>query len=205
MLCLQFPNKLIHIIEGWIQPRSRVLDLGCGDGTLLNDLIEKKQVDGIGVEISQDMIVKCLGKGISVYQADIDRGLSQWDELSFDYVVLNATLQVIHRPVNVINEMLRVGRCAVISVSNFGYWENRVRILLKGCITNEMRLTGSWHDTPVIRFVCLSEFRSFLCGMGVEVLDARFFLPFDIAVRKTRTPLDNLLVKEAIFMLGRGK
>ena len=193
------------IIEGWIQPRSRVLDLGCGDGTLLSDLIEKKQVDGIGVEISQDMIVKCLGKGISVYQADIDRGLSQWDELSFDYVVLNATLQVIHRPLSVINEMLRVGRCAVISVSNFGYWENRLKILLHGCITNEMRLTGSWHDTPVIRFVCLSEFRACLAGMGIEVLDARFFLPFDIAVRKTGTHLDNLLVKEAVFMLGRAQ
>jgi len=194
-----------NIIENWIQPRSRVLDLGCGDGSLLSDLIVKKQVDGIGVEISQDMVVKCLGKGISVYQADIDRGLSQWDELSFDFIILNATLQVIHRPYNVINEMLRVGRCAIISVSNFGYWSNRVGIMLKGCMSAQMRLVGNWHDTPVIRFVCLSEFRRSLREMGIAVIDARYFLPYNIAVKKPGTSLDNLLVKEAIFMLGRGR
>jgi methionine biosynthesis protein MetW len=200
---LTIPEQTRRIIEEWIQPRSRVLDLGCGDGTLLSDLIRKKQVDGIGVEISQDMIVQCLAKGISVYQADIDHGLSQWDELSFDYVILNATLQVIHRPHHVISEMLRVGSSAVISVSNFGYVMNRLGIMIRGSMAGRMRLAGAWHDTPVIRFVSLSEFRRSLHDMGVEVLDARFFLPYDTAVKRTRTPLDNLLVKEAVFLLGR--
>jgi methionine biosynthesis protein MetW len=198
---LTIREKTQHIIEDWIAPQSRVLDLGCGDGTLLSRLTQRKQVDGIGVEISRDMIVKCLGKGISVYQADIDHGLSQWDELSFDYVILTATLQVIHRPYNVITEMLRVGRCAVISVSNFGFAANRLGIMLKGRITDGMRLTGDWHDTPVIRFVCLSEFMGSLTEMGIDILDARFFLPFDLAVKK-KMPLDNVIVKEAIFMLG---
>jgi methionine biosynthesis protein MetW len=197
-------EKTQHIIEDWIAPQSRVLDLGCGDGTLLSRLTQRKQVDGIGVEISRDMIVKCLGKGISVYQADIDHGLSQWDELSFDYVILTATLQVIHRPYHVINEMLRVGKCAVISVSNFGYAANRLGIMLKGRITDEMRLTGDWHDTPVIRFVCLCEFIRSLKEMGIDILDARYFLPFDLEV-KTEMPLDNLFVKEAIFMLGHNR
>jgi methionine biosynthesis protein MetW len=197
-------EKTQHIIESWIKPHSRVLDLGCGDGTLLRRLTERKNIDGIGVEISCDMIVKCLGKGISVYQADIDHGLSQWDELSFDYVILTATLQVIHRPYNVINEMLRVGRCAVISVSNFGFLANRFGMLIKGRITDEMRLTGDWHDTPVIRFVNLKEFIRSLTEMGVDILDARYFLPFDLEVR-TKIPLDNLIVKEAIFMLGHNK
>jgi methionine biosynthesis protein MetW len=194
-------EKTQHFIEGWIAPQSRVLDLGCGDGTLLNRLTQRKQVDGIGVEISRDMIVKCLGKGISVYQADIDHGLSQWDELSFDYVILTATLQVIHRPYNVINEMLRVGRCAIISVSNFGYLANRLGIMLKGRMADEMRLTGGWHDTPVIRFVSLKEFIISLTEMGIDVLDARYFLPFNLAMG-TKMPLDNLIVKEAVFMLG---
>jgi methionine biosynthesis protein MetW len=193
-----------NIIEDWIALNSRVLDLGCGDGTLLSRLTENKKIDGIGVEISQDMIVKCLSKGISVYQADIDHGLSQWDELSFDYVILTATLQVIHRPHHVINEMLRVGRCGVISVSNFGFFTNRFDIMLKGRMTKEMRLTLDWHDTPVIRFVCLSEFKKSLKDMGIEILDARYFLPYDITV-KTKMPLDNLFVKEALFLLGQSR
>jgi methionine biosynthesis protein MetW len=197
-------EKTQSIIESWIQPQSRVLDLGCGDGTLLSRLSERKKVEGIGVEISRDMIVKCLGKGISVYQADIDHGLSQWDELSFDYVILTATLQVIHKPYNVINEMLRVGRFAVISVSNFGYALNRLRIMLDGRMTDDMRLSRQWHDTPVIRFVCLSEFVRSLAEMDIDILDARFFLPFDQVV-KTKIPLDNLIVKEALFMLGHNR
>jgi methionine biosynthesis protein MetW len=201
---LTIRDQTQHIIGEWITPKSRVLDLGCGDGTLLNRLTENKQIDGIGVEISQDMIVKCLSKGISVYQADIDRGLSQWDELSFDYVILTSTLQVIHRPYNVIHEMLRVGRCAVISVSNFGYFTNRLNVMLNGCISDEMRLTGTWHDTPVIRFVCLTEFWSSLEEMGIEVFDARFFLPLNIPV-KTKMPFDNLFVKEALFLLGQAR
>jgi len=191
-----------RIIEDWIEPRSRVLDLGCGDGTLLSRLSHTKHVEGIGVEISRDMIVKCLEKGVSVYQADIDHGLSQWDEFSFDYVILTATLQVIHRPYDVIHEMLRVGHYAVISVSNFGYVSNRSVILRNGCMSMEMRLDANWHDTPVIRFVCLSEFMRSLKEIDVRVLESRFFLPFNVT-SKTRVPLENLLVKEALFMLGR--
>src|SRR5512136_408455 len=155
----KIPRQNYPIIESWVSPGSRVLDLGCGDGTLLSGLVERKQVEAIGVEIAQEMIVKCLGKGISVYQADIDRGLSQWDDLSFDYVILNDTLQVITRPQKVIDEMLRVGRYAIISVSNFGYLGNRLRVLFEGRMSMKVRFAGSWHDTPVIRFFSLMEFR----------------------------------------------
>ncbi len=195
-------EKTQYIIEEWIHPRSRVLDLGCGDGTLLSRLARNKQIDGIGVEISQDMIVKCLEKGISVYQADIDHGLSQWDEMSFDYVILTATLQVIHRPYHVISEMLRVGRYAVISVSNFGYVANRMAIMRSGSVSDEMRLAGNWHETPVIRFVCLKEFMASLGEMDMVILESRYFLPFHLS-SKNRLPMENLFVKEAVFMVGR--
>lgn len=190
-----------NIIEDWIQPRSKVLDLGCGDGALLSRLTEKKHIEGTGVEISQEMIVKCLGRGISVYQADIDRGLSQWDDLSFDYVILTATLQVIHRPYRVISEMLRVGHYAVISLSNFGYIANRISIMHNGSMSGKMRLSGHWHDTPVIRFVCLNEFMRSLDEMDIKILDARYFFPMGIT-RNTGAPLGNIFVKEALFMLG---
>jgi methionine biosynthesis protein MetW len=189
------------IITEWITPGSRVLDLGCGDGTLLSNLIKHKQVHGIGVEIAEEKIIACLKKGISVYQADIDQGLSNFDDLNFDYVILNATLQVIHKPYKVIEEMLRVGRFAIISISNFGYISNRLRVLCTGRVSDHIRLTGGWHDTPVIRFVSLEEFSSSLETMGIAVMDARFFLPLG---RITKHPLfKDLLVKEALFKLRR--
>lgn len=198
----KIPGHAHDLIEQWVEPSSRVLDLGCGDGTLLDRLRRSRQVHGIGVEISQDMIVQCLSRGISVYQADIDHGLSQWDDLSFDYVILNATLQVIHKPYDIITEMLRVGRYAVISVSNFGFLLNRASVLFRGRISGDVRAAGTWHDTPVIRFVCLDEFRASLKEMGIDIMDARHLLPLGIVTR-ARTPLDNLLVREAIFLLRR--
>jgi len=194
------PRRNYPIIESWIEPGSRVLDLGCGDGTLLSGLVEKKQVEAIGVEISQDMIIRCLQKDICVYQADIDRGLCQWHDRSFDYVILNDTLQVITRPYDVIREMLRVGRYALISVANFGYIGNRFRILLHGCMSTKTLFPGSWHDTPVIRFVSLYEFRKSLHSMGIEIVDARFFLAFSLVVSRTGL-LVNLLARHGIFKL----
>jgi methionine biosynthesis protein MetW len=198
----KIPRNNYPIIEEWIEPGSRVLDLGCGDGTLLSDLTEKRQVDAVGVEISQDMLVQCIGKGISVYQANIDKGLCQWPDQSFDYVILNDTLQVITRPQDVIKEMLRVGKYAIISVSNFGYIRNRARILLQGRLSPKVLVTGSWHDTPVIRFVSIQEFRHFLKAMSVEIVDARFFLAFSL-ITSLRWPLVNLLARNGIFKLRR--
>lgn len=190
----------VPIIEEWIAPGSRVLDLGCGDGSLLSTLITKKQVDGIGVEISHDMVLQCIQKGICVYQADIDKDLSEWADSSFDYVILNSTLQVITRPYNVISEMLRVGSFAIISISNFGYIRNRIRVLSQGRVSSRIRLSESWHDTPVLRFVSLKEFRSSLREIGVEIMDARYFFPMNV-MSKIPGPAYNLLAREGIFKL----
>jgi len=198
----KIPAQNYPIIQQWISPGSRVLDLGCGDGTLLNALAEEKQVEGIGVEISQDMIVQCIQKGICVYQADIDKDLSEWKDGSFDYVILNATLQAISKPYRVIEEMLRVGRYAIISVSNFGYLRNRVRILAQGRVCSHTRMSSSWYDSPVIRFVSLKEFETSLAQMKIDVMDARFFLPLDKVMHR-KWPLYNLLAREGIFKLRK--
>jgi methionine biosynthesis protein MetW len=200
----KIPEENFPIIEKWVARESRVLDLGCGDGSLLSTLIEHKQVDGFGVEISHDMILQCVQKGICVYQADIDKDLSEWADGSFDYVVLNATLQVITRPYRVIDEMLRVGRFAIISISNFGYFRNRVRVLSQGRVSSRIRLSEDWHDTPVLRFVSLKEFRTSLGEMGVEIMDARYFYPLNV-VAGTPWPGYNLLAKEGIFKLRRAR
>lgn len=190
------------IIEAWVSAGARVLDLGCGDGTLLDTLIRHKKVNGLGVEIDQDKIISCLKKGICVHQADIDQGLSNLDDMSFDYVILNATLQVIHKPYKVIDEMLRVGRFAIISISNFGYIQNRMRVLAHGRMSEHIRFALEWHDTPVIRFVSVTEFLRSLSDMGVSVTDARYFLP--LGRISDRPPFKDLLVKEALFRLRRG-
>lgn len=199
----KIPAQNYPIIQQWISPHSRVLDLGCGDGTLLNNLILEKGIEGIGVEISQEMIIRCIQKGISVYQADIDKDLSEWSDGSFDYVILNATLQAITRPYRVIEEMLRVGRHAIISVSNFGYIINRIRILTQGRVSSQIRSSQNWYDSPVIRFVSLNEFEVSLKEMGIGIEDARFFLAFN-AVIKNKWPFHNLLAREGIFKLKRG-
>lgn len=199
----KIPAQNYPIIRQWIAPGSRVLDLGCGDGTLLSSLIREKHVEGIGVEISQDMIVKCIQKGVSVYQADIDKDLSEWPDRSFDYVILNATLQAITKPYNAIEEMLRVGRHAIISVSNFGYLRNRIRVLTQGRVSAHTRSSAHWYDSPVIRFVSIKEFETSLEEMGVEVMDAQFFLACNRVIR-SRWPLYNLLAREGIFKIRRG-
>jgi methionine biosynthesis protein MetW len=199
---LKISARNYPIIEQWVEPGSRVLDLGCGDGSLLEALSAGKDVEGIGVEISHDMVLACIRKGLCVYQADIDRDLSAWEDSSFDYVVLNATLQVITRPYRVIEEMLRVGRFAIISISNFGYARNRLRVLAQGRVSSSARISGGWHDTPVLRYVSLKEFISSIREIGVEIMDARYIFPFNV-VSSTRWPLYNLLAKEGIFRLRR--
>jgi methionine biosynthesis protein MetW len=190
------------IIEQWIRPGARVLDLGCGDGRLLKRLADEKNAYTVGVEISEEKIIECLKNGICVYQADIDEGISNFEDMSFEYVILNETLQVIYKPHRVIEEMLRVGLNAIISVSNFGYIANRLHMLSSGRISSGIRFDGSWHDSPVIRFFTVSEFEKLLSEMGIVIEDARYFMPFNrVAVKKPPAP--DLLVKGGLFSLRR--
>jgi methionine biosynthesis protein MetW len=190
------------IIEQWIKPGARVLDLGCGDGSLLKRLAANKNAYTVGVEISEEKIIECLKKGICVYQADIDEGISNLDDMSFEYVILNETLQEIYKPHRVIEEMLRVGLHAIISVPNFGYLGNRLHMLLSGGISDRIRSGGSWHDSPVIRFFSVSEFENLLVKMGIVIEDARYFMPMGhVAARKP--PVSDLIVKGGLFKLRR--
>jgi len=198
-------EKSYPIIERWIPYGSSVLDLGCGDGRLLESLTEHKQASGTGIEISEEKIIQCLKKGLTVYQADIDQGLYDWEDSSFDYVILNATLQEVTRPLMVIQEMLRVGRYAIISIYNFGYIINRLKIFFSGRIGDDIRLEGDWYNTPVIRFVSLQEFNSILEATKARVDDARFLFPFGmVGSLSCMSVPGNLFAKEAIFKLRSG-
>lgn len=191
------------LISLWVHSGARVLDLGCGTGELLLRLRDERQVEGIGVEIAEEMVVACLQNGVNVYQGDMGHVLGEFETASFDTVILNATLQEVTRPVRVINEMLRVGREAIITVTNFGYVRNRLKILLSGHPGEHIRKHESWNDTPVIRFVSLREFSDTCADLGIEVAESRFFLPL-LQVPVPCPPGCNLWCREGVFLL-RGK
>lgn len=151
----------LRTIADWIAGGSRVLDLGCGDGTLLAYLRDTRQVQGYGLEIDQANIVKSLDNGIYVIQTDLDAGLNEFESGTFDYVVMSQTLQAVRYPDQLLEEMLRVGREGIITFPNFGYWRNRLQ-LLGGRMPVTPCLPHSWYNTPNIHLCTLSDFED-LC------------------------------------------
>jgi methionine biosynthesis protein MetW len=143
---------------GLVEPHSRVLDLGCGDGELLQRLHEELGVVGRGVDIDERMIQECLAKGISVFQGNLDEGLKDYATASYDYVILNQTLQVVHDPVMLLREMHRVGRMCIVSFPNFAYWLNRIQLGLKGRMPVNPALPYQWYNTPNIHLCTRDDF-----------------------------------------------
>lgn len=166
-----------NIIASWVQPGERVLDLGCGDGSLLKLLIEQRGARGYGVEIDAQGVLAAIKNGINVIQSDIDQGLADFKDGAFEHVVLSRTLQTVRHTENTLREMLRVGREAVVSVPNFGYWKNR-QAVLNGRMPVSEDLPYQWYDTPNVRFFTLADFEALCDTMGIvvktrEVLDAK--------------------------------
>lgn len=157
-----------RIIAGWVQPGERVLDLGCGDGSLLRLLIEQRGAHGYGVEIDADNLLAAIRTGINVIQSDIDRGLADFKDGAFEHVVLSRTLQTVKQTENTLREMLRVGREAVVSVPNFGYWKNR-QAVLNGRMPVSEDLPYQWYDTPNVRFFTLADFEALCAQMGISI------------------------------------
>ncbi|MFH0964194.1 MAG: homoserine O-acetyltransferase [Planctomycetota bacterium] len=178
-----------------------VLDLGCGDGELLARLRREKGVVGQGLEISQELIIKCVQRGIPVVQYDIDRGLSEYPDESFDFVVLSLTLQVIRRPKFVVSEMLRVGKACVVSFPNFAYWRARLQQLMRGRSPVTPTLPLPWYDTPNIRYFSIADFRDFCAELGAKVLRV---IPLSLTRGVEVRLQSNLLAEEAIFVIAKG-
>ena len=160
----------LDIISGWIRPGARVLDLGCGDGTLLSHLHETRQVTGYGIEIDPDNVEACIRAGVNVIQTDLDAGLSDFDEDSFDYVVMTQTLQAVRYPARLIDEMLRVGREGIVTFPNFGHWRCRVQLALQGRMPVVRTLPYEWYDTPNIHLCTIRDFEALCRRKGIEIL-----------------------------------
>lgn len=158
-------------IERWVAQGARVLDLGCGDGTLLKRLWQSRQAPGYGVEIDDAKVLECIRNDVNVLQMDLEDGLAAFADRSFDYVILSETLQAIHHQEPLLKEMLRVGREAIVSFPNFGYWRARIQIALAGHMPVSKELPYQWYDTPNVHHCTLIDFEALCDKLGLRILE----------------------------------
>src|SRR6202007_932705 len=159
----------LRVIAEMIEPESRVLDIGCGDGALLAYLARNKSVDGRGIELSQSGVNSCVGHGLSVIQGDADRDLEAYPAGAFDVVVLSQTLKATRRPKRVIETLVRIGRRAIVSFPNFGFWRIRLNLLLRGRMPVSHLLNNPWYETPNIHLCTIRDFVALCDEIGVRV------------------------------------
>lgn len=160
----------LSLIQNWIERGSRVLDLGCGDGTLLAALRDNKQVDGLGVEIDSDDITHCIARGINVIEQDLNSSLENFRDGSFDVVVMTLALQALRYPHRVLDEMLRIGRQGIVTFPNFGHWRARGYLLGRGRMPVSKFLPYTWYDTPNIHFCTVKDFEALCAERNIQIL-----------------------------------
>jgi methionine biosynthesis protein MetW len=180
-------------IAGWIGPAARVLDLGCGDGSLLSHLRDTRDATGYGIEIDDAGVLASIGNGVSVIQSDLESGLAGFDDQSFDSVILSQTLQAMRRVEAIVAEMVRVGREAIVSFPNFGYWSHRLQVL-RGRMPVSSELPYEWYNTPNIHLCTVADFDAFCVERRFHVLERAVLHN----ARRVRT-LPNLLGSLAIY------
>jgi len=160
----------LQIIASWIEPGSNVLGLGCGEGELLHFLKQNKQVSCTGIELNEDKVAKCIEKGLTVLQGDINEEVLDYPDDAFDYVILSQTLQQIYEPGVLGRSMLRIGKRGVVSFPSFSHWSVRLQLLTTGRAPITRQLPYDWHNTPNIRVIALKDFRRFSRETGFTIL-----------------------------------
>ena len=187
-----------NIITNNIENRTRVLDVGCGDGVLIEYLKKEKSIDVRGLEISKDKVQKCISKGLTVIEGNAEIDLKQFPNNSFDYVVLSQTLQAFINPELVIKELLRVGKRAIVTIPNFGFWKIRLHLLIKGTMPVTKTLPDEWYNTPNLHMCTIKDFVEFSNKINFKIFKS-------IAMNKKKTSLinnKNLFTKNLFSELG---
>jgi methionine biosynthesis protein MetW len=194
----------LQLIGDMIEPNSRVLDVGCGDGALLAYLAQEKSVDARGVELSHEGVNSCVTLGLSVIQGDADTDLADYPSGAFDYVVLGQTLQATRSPKDVLETLVRIGRYAVVSFVNFGHWRTRLSLMLNGRVPVPAGKQHAWHDNPDIHLCTVLDFVDLCEELGLKI-DKGLSLDRHNQVRqiKTGSHMANLRGEQAIFLLHR--
>ena len=186
------------VIADLVEKNTRVLDVGCADGVLMEFLRDNKNIDIRGLEISKNKVQKCIEKGLTVIEGNAEFDLKQFPDKSFDYVVLSQTLQAFLNPELVINELLRVGKKAIVTIPNFGYWKVRLHLLLKGTMPVTETLPDQWYDTPNLHMCTIKDFVYFVKSRNIKIFKS-------LALNETNTSIinnNNLGIKNLFSDLG---
>lgn len=160
----------LQVIASWIEPGSRVIGLGCGEGEILHYLKKHKNIKETGIEIVEERVAACIEKGLSVIQGDINEEILDYPDGSFDYVILSQTLQQVYEPLDLIHEMMRIGSKIIVSFPNFGHWHIRYQVLCRGIAPLTPQLPYQWYDTPNIRILSIRDFREFAKRVGFTII-----------------------------------
>lgn len=192
---IRLDHKIIYNI---VEKGSKVLDLGCGDGELLFFLVNEKKVKAQGIELDEEAIYRCVEKGLSVFHGDIESGLVGYPDKSFDYVILNQSMQEVKNVDYVVKEALRVGKKVIIGFPNFSYISARMRVFFKGKVPITASLPYHWHNTPNLHFLSINDFKDFCVEKKLNILDS-FYLGRKNIIRF----FPNLIALNAIFVISK--
>ena len=194
----------LRLIADLVEPNTRVLDVGCGDGTLLAFLARAKQVDARGIELSQAGVHECVSRGLAVIQGDADKDLADFPDASFDYVILSQTIQAMRDPQQVLENMLRIGRFGIVSFVNYAYWRARWHLMLRGRMPTARCQPEPWHATSNIHPCTLEDFERLCDRLGLRI-EHRMCLAANGEPNRlfSHIWLDNLLSEQALFLLSR--
>jgi methionine biosynthesis protein MetW len=191
------------VILTLVPERVRVLDLGCGDCSLLKELVTKKRIQGTGVDIDGMQLVNGLAHGLNVYQGDLDEGLADFPDDSYDYVILNQTLQVVKNPMLVLNEMLRIGRYGIVGFPNFAQWRLRCGLFFDGRAPKSPALPFEWYNTPNIRVLAIKDFFDYCRREKIRIVHQRYLISGRWIRKMVFPSLNNLLTQIGIFVITR--
>ena len=197
-------KKEFKIIADLIENNTRVLDVGCGDGTLMKYLKDEKNIDTRGLEILKNNVQNCISKGLSVIEGDAEKDLHQFPNLSFDYVVLSQTLQAFYHPEKVIDDLLKVANKAIVTIPNFGYWKVRLHLLIKGTMPITKTLPNEWYNTPNLHMCTIKDFFNFCSKKNIELYKSIALKDEKTStINKANINIKNLYSELGIFLIKK--
>ena len=197
-------KKEFRVISQLIEEKSQALDVGCGDGELIEYLLKNKTKDSMGLEISKERVQNCLSKGLTVIEGDAENDLKQFPDLSFDYVILSQTLQAFLNPEIVIKELLRVGKRAIVTIPNFGHWKVRIDLLTKGTMPVTKCLPNEWYNTPNLHMCTIKDFVYFVKSRNIKIFKSLALNNLNSSlINETNLGIKNLSADLGIFLIEK--